>query len=1223
MTIQSVGLLDAIKTPSNPFPGLRPFESNESHLFFGRDEQIGKLLAKFSQTRFLAVVGTSGSGKSSLVRAGLIPALRSGMLPNARGKWRIAVMRPSNDPMGNLGRALNAPEVFGSAEPGNVAIQQAITEATLRLGSQGLIEVAHQNLMAGDENLLVLVDQFEELFRFLREARKTGNHQAENDAADFVKLLLESVKDEANIYVIITMRSDFLGDCSQFWDLPEAINESQYLVPRLTRTQLREVIEGPVAIGGGEIAPQLVNQLLNDIADDQDQLPILQHALMRTWDEWRQPNHKHESSPEVIDVCCYTEIGGMASALSKHAYEAFEKDLPDDRHRQIAERMFKALTEKGEDNREIRRPVEFGKLCAVTGASEEELKTVIEAFRESGRSFLMPPVGTKLDETKLVDISHESLIRVWTKLQQWTNEEADSSSIYLRLADAAHRKAELWRGKDLQEAEDWLDKNNPTEAWAKRYDTNFTAAMKFLSDSQQQRQEEQEHAERQQCEKTEQAERELAQAQALAEAQQKRAEEKTRSASKSRRLAIGLAVLGLLAAIGGVIAFTQYQSAESNLIQSRSLLYIANQLLAWDAYDQKRFFRVYDSLEDSFPRLGASKKEDMRSFDWYYLWRQMHNEKQTLRGHTSTVSSVVFSPDGRMLASGSFDYSLRLWNVGNKKELRVLNGHTSVVTSVAFSLNSQILASGSWDNTVRLWDVASGAELHKLEGHKGTVNAIAFSPDGRTLASASSDNTLKLWDVVSGKELRSLERHIFPVTSVAFSPNGRMLASGGWDHILLLDVESWKELRKLGGKISLVSRVVFSPDGRTLASVGYDDALTLWNVDSGKELRKLKGHTETVNAMAFSPNGQILASASNDQTLRLWDVVSGKETRKLEGHADAISSVAFSPDGRTLVSASSDDTLKLWDVEVREDLCKLEGHLGPVNSVMFSPDGRTMASGSDDKTVRLWDVNSGKELRSLVGHTDSVRSVAFSPDGQILASGSSDKTIRLWDVATGKELHKLERHTGTINAVAFSPDGQILVSGSSDKTAILWSVESGKELQELNGYDDEIRSIAFSPDQQMLASANDGVLQLIWVMRDSKKLQKLKWLGLSFSVTFSPDGRTLASGSYQSVTLLDVKNLWNRRELKRHSGTVKSMSFSPDGRTLVSSSDDKTLRLWDVASGKELHSLAGHTASVNSVAFSPDGRTLASGSQDKTILLWRGATDEEVAQQCNRCGRKD
>jgi energy-coupling factor transporter ATP-binding protein EcfA2 len=586
MTIQSVGLLDAIKTPANPFPGLRPFESNESHLFFGRDEQIGKLLAKFAQTRFLAVVGTSGSGKSSLVRAGLIPALRSGMLPSAKGKWRIAVMRPSNDPTGNLVRALNAPDVFGSAEPENEAIQQAITEATLRLGSQGLIEVANQNLMTGDENLLVLVDQFEELFRYLREARKAKNPQAENDAADFVKLLLESVKDKANIYVVITMRSDFLGDCSQFPDFPEAITESQYLIPRLTRDQLREVIEGPIAVGGGQISPRLVSQLLNDIADDQDQLPILQHALMRTWNHWiadrglriadsRNPvtggtdgatgiNPQAElRNPQWIDLEHYEAIGGMANALSKHADEAYV-ELPDDRHRQIAERMFKALTEKGEDNREIRRPVEFGKLCTVAEATEEELTTVIETFREPGRSFLMPPVGTKLGEKTLVDISHESFIRIWSRLQIWASEEAESATFYRRMVQTANLykagKSELWRGIDLQEGLEWQIKSFPTEAWAHRYSPSeisweqaysvFETAIAFLHASKEESAEEQRKQERKRQEEVERTKRELARTQELVEAQKQAAEAKEQARNLELLVDVGHSVYELTHELG-------------------------------------------------------------------------------------------------------------------------------------------------------------------------------------------------------------------------------------------------------------------------------------------------------------------------------------------------------------------------------------------------------------------------------------------------------------------------------------------------------------------------------------------------------------------------------------------------------------------------------------------------------------------------------------------------
>ncbi|MFN0111038.1 MAG: ATP-binding protein [Blastocatellia bacterium] len=493
MTIQTVGLLDALKTPSNPFPGLRPFESNESHLFFGRDEQIEKMLSRFARTRFLVVVGTSGSGKSSLVRAGLIPALRSGMTPAAKGKWRIAVMRPSNDPIGNLISALNTAEVFGSTEPENAAVQQAITESTLRLGSRGLIEVARQNLLADGENLLVLVDQFEELFRFIREARKAGNAKAENDAADFVKLLLESVKaeaHEANIHVVITMRSDFLGDCSQFWELPETINESQYLVPRLTRDQLREVIEGPVALGGGQIAPRLVNQLLNDIADNQDQLPILQHALMRTWNECKDSQHDHQGLPEVIDLCCYEKIGEMADALSKHADEAYGELAIN--QREIAQKMFKALTGIGEDNRAIRRPVVFSELCEVTQANPEQVKVVINAFRRPDRSFLMPPAEVTLHDDTPIDILHESLIRNWKgkskpekdkRLREWVIDESISAQRYRLLVDFFRWNIPL-EDESLEEMLEWQERNAPHPAWARRYDNDekvFRQSLDYLA----------------------------------------------------------------------------------------------------------------------------------------------------------------------------------------------------------------------------------------------------------------------------------------------------------------------------------------------------------------------------------------------------------------------------------------------------------------------------------------------------------------------------------------------------------------------------------------------------------------------------------------------------------------------------------------------------------------------------------------------------------------------
>jgi hypothetical protein len=485
-----------IQVANNPFPGLRPFEFDESHLFFGRDGQSEQLIAKLSRTRFLAVVGTSGSGKSSLVRAGFLPALWGGFMTSAGSGWRVAIMRPGNDPIGNLARALNAPDVFGSDVEENAAIQTAMAESTLRRGSLGLVDTLRQAVMDQSENLLIVVDQFEEIFRFARVAE---SEEYGNEAAAFIKLLLEAARQrEVPIYVVLTMRSDYLGDCSQFWGLPEAINESQYLIPRLTRDQLREAITGPVAVGGGKITPRLVNRLLNEVGDNQDQLPVLQHLLMRSWHEWNEKRlaievegeksrpHRQVHQGDAIDLCCADAVGGMAKALSRHADEAFF-ELPNEYHREVSAKLFKALTEKGTDNREIRRPITLAEICDITDARASEVITVIEAFRQPGRSFLMPPAGVALDSQSLVDISHESLIRGWMRLKDWVDEEARSARIYRRLAETAvlnkEGNAGLWRDPDLQIALNWREETKPNEVWARRYHPEFALATDFLDES--------------------------------------------------------------------------------------------------------------------------------------------------------------------------------------------------------------------------------------------------------------------------------------------------------------------------------------------------------------------------------------------------------------------------------------------------------------------------------------------------------------------------------------------------------------------------------------------------------------------------------------------------------------------------------------------------------------------------------------------------------------------
>jgi hypothetical protein len=458
---------------SNPFPGLRPFESNEGYLFFGREGQSEELLNRLLLVRLLAVVGTSGSGKSSLVRAGLVPYLRA--LPGSH--WRVATLRPSGDPIGSLVNELDQPDVIGKAEQDtdNAARDRSLLEARLRRSSLGLIEVVRLARLPEGQNLLIVVDQFEELFRLIDSPDHRG------DSAAFVGLILEAARQtEQPIYVVLTMRSDFIGDCAQFPGLPETVAAGLYLIPRMTRDQRRAAIEEPIRIAGGAISRPLTNRVLNDAGDDPDQLPIMQHALRRTWEDWQKSGPPPD---KPMDLDNYRAVGGMANALSNHANEAFGELEDDDKD--IARRMFQCLTEKETDNRKVRRATDVATLAKVVGVTVERIKAVIETFRKDGRSFLMP--ATALNDDSRIDISHESLIRRWDRLAQWVEEEADSATIYRRLQQTAvlheQRRAGLWGDPDLAESLTWKEQTKPTGAWAERYGGRFQIATDFLEES--------------------------------------------------------------------------------------------------------------------------------------------------------------------------------------------------------------------------------------------------------------------------------------------------------------------------------------------------------------------------------------------------------------------------------------------------------------------------------------------------------------------------------------------------------------------------------------------------------------------------------------------------------------------------------------------------------------------------------------------------------------------
>jgi WD40 repeat protein len=1108
----------------NPYQGLAAFGEEDADFFFGQEKFVNNLVEVTHKQPLVAVVGPSGSGKSSAVFAGLIPKLRK------EGNWLIEIFRPGKEPFLPLASALvrqlepeagetqqlrEAVGLAGDMQQGRITLQQVVSRIFERNPGK---------------RLLLVADQFEELYTLC---------QVKEEQERFVNELLRAIAQE-NITLVLTLRADFYGYVLSYRPLRDALQEyTPQLLSSMKREELQAAIELPAQKLEVQLEPRLTQRILDDVGEEPGNLPLLEFALTRLWEKQINRELTHQA---------YEEIGGVKKAIANHAEQVYQQ-LSETEKKQ-AQRIFVQLVRPGEGTEDTRR--------IATRAEVGEDNWNLVSYLAGYQARLVVTGRQEPEDT--VEVVHEALIREWGTLREWVNANRDFRTWQERLKVALrewknnnHDSGALLRGVPLNVAAEWLRKRagemtqeerdfievSVRKQKRRRQFTTFGVSGAFIVVSslaifanwqwwQVQRVQ-------------------LGQSDALSQYSNE-------LFNKEQKFD------ALIASLRGSIPIkrTKAQPSMQVLTALRQAVYGVNE------HRLEGHSNSVSSVAFSPDRKTLASASDDNTIKLWNL--QSQKPIATLAGHSNWVSSVAFSPDGLTLASASGDNTIKLWNLQSQKPIATLAGHSDWVNSVAFSPDGLTLASASLDKTIKVWNLQSQKPIATLAGHSSLVNSVAFSPDGLTLASASADDTIKLWNLQSQKPIATLAGHSDSVNSVAFSPDGLTLASASLDNtIKVWNVQSQKPIATLAGHSKSVNSVAFSPDGLTLASASFDNTIKLWNLQSQKLIVTLAGDSKSVNSVAFSPDGLTLASASGDNTIKLWNLQSQKPIATLADHSKEVSSVAFSPDGLTLASASSDNTIKLWNLQSQKPIATLAGHSNWVSSVAFSPDGLTLASASGDNTIKLWNLQSQKPIATLAGHSKWVISVAFSPDGLTLASASGDNTIKLWNLQSQKPIATLTGHSYWVSSVAFSPDGLTLASASRDNTIKLWNLQSQKSIATLVGHSRLVYSVAFSPDGLTLASASRDNTIKLWNLQSQKPIATLAGHSKSVnSVAFSPDGLTLASASLDKT--IKVWNLQSQKPiatLAGHSSLVSSIAFSPDGLTLASASADKTIILWN------------------------------------------------------------
>jgi WD40 repeat protein len=1160
-----------------PYRGLKALEPQDAAIFFGRDAEIVRGmdqmrgLAEDRLGAFMVILGASGAGKSSFLRAGLWPRL----LRDDVNFLPLPIVRPEATVLtGAAGLAASVTAAFARlGTPCNLGdVKRALWQQSDGLAPllDSLLTLARRRLavsQAGkaDPALILPLDQAEELFA------PEGVLEAERFLALIAPLLVPGAGASRRVLLVATIRSDHFEELQAAPALAR-IRRELFDLPPMPPGEFKSVIEGPAqrASQAGRalaIAPALTARLMAE-AQGADALPLLGFTLERLYEDFGQSGAETAAQ--------YDSLGGVrgvlesAVAASLAAPEAAPA-IPADRSAQMAilhAAFIPWLARIDPESRAPRRRV-----AALTELPSDALPIVARLVEAR----LL--VTDRREGMDVVEVAHESLLRNWPALKSWL--EADAAD--LAMLEGVERAASDW------------SQNDRAEAWLVHRGVRLAEAERVLARGDFARRQDQIGPPY------------LAACRSREAAAQ--AERRAAARRLLRRTQLGLAVsLMLMVAAGigawfglsGQLAFQrQFEIAEGRRAQNLAL-----------ALKSEANPNIVEAVALSV--LPRRLTEHGRQGMWPELLDRLMisangNMQRLVLGHVDMVMSAQFSPDGQRIVTASNDKIARIWDAASGVLLTTLTGHEARVTSATFSPDGRRIVTASVDNTARVWSAAGGVPLTIFAKHQGAVYSAAFSPDGRRIVTASDDKTARVWDATSGTPLTILTGHEAEVDNAAFSPDGRRIVTASTDKTARVwDAASGALLKILTGHEATVFSAAFSPDGRRIVTASADKTARVWDAASGAQLTILTGHEAQVASAAFSPDGRRIVTASNDKTARIWDAANFELLTTLNGHEATVESAAFSPDGRHIVTASDDKTARVWDVAGGALLTILTGHQAAVFNAAFSPDGRRIVTASNDTTARVWDAASLELLATLTGHESAVYNAAFSPDGQRIVTASRDKTARVWDATSFRLLTTLIGHEASVYTAAFSPDGRRIVTASEDKTARLWDAASGALLKTLIGHEALVTGATFSPDGRHIVTASGDKTALVWDAASFARLTTLTGHEATVaSVAFSPDGRRIVTASDdKTARVWDTTSGALLMILTGHEAQVASAAFSPDGRRIVTAAGDKTARVWDATLGSQLMILTGHGDLLESAVFSPDGRRIVTASDDKTVRVW-------------------